>query len=170
MPIIIPSNNSGKRHYDKVVWTTAEDDKLRERFSICKPTELVPLFGLTYEQIRTRARSLGLKSRKTLMRESLHQKFFSDLTVTSSYWAGFLLADGCVRGHKLWIGLSARDKDHLAKFAEQLGIPNSVRIYQSTAKGVVGNRPYLRAVLEVGSVSLVEDLKSNFNVQSRKNP
>lgn len=53
-------------------------------------------------------------------------------TEFQKYWAGFLLADGCICQPKqgnpmLILGLQDRDKDHVLKFAEFLGATHAVR-------------------------------------------
>lgn len=168
VPIVIPSNNANRRHYDRVVWSEEEDAQLQRMFPVEAPIVMKKQFGLTYEQIRTRARTLGLKSRKTLKWESLNRKFFAEITVASSYWAGFLMADGYIKKNGLWIGVGEKDKQHLNNFAICLGIPGAVRLYDSIAGGLVKGKRYTRAILDIGSVQLAEDIERNFKVCPRK--
>lgn len=168
MPEILYSENTSKRHYNQVIWSKSEDAKLCEMFPVSKPKDLEKTFNLTYEQIRTRARTLKLKSKKTLRRENLNQDFFSEVTIESSYWAGFLMADGNIQDSKIWIGLSNKDKDHLKKFARVLRLNDAVKEYSSVAGGLLKGKNYTRVVLDVHSTLLVESIKNNFNVLPRK--
>lgn len=47
-----------------------------------------------------------------------NDNFFDELTPVSSYWLGFIAADGCLslKNRSVTIGLAARDKSHLQKF------------------------------------------------------
>lgn len=171
MPIVVPLENPGKRHYNQVIWSESEDQQLVQNFSKLRASELEQLFSLSYEQIRTRARTLGLKSRKTSIREQFNKDFFEKITIENSYWAGFLQADGCISKNKkrLWIGLSDKDSEHLVKFATALCLPNDrIRTYLSVAGGIAKGKEYTRSVFEVQSQKLIEDLKNNFNVLPQK--
>jgi len=134
------------------------------------PKELEKIFGLEYEQLRSRARTLGLKSKKVIKRELINHKFFSHMTILSSYWAGFLTADGYLQQDKLWIGLSEKDKLHLKRFASLLGVSDSIRTYNSKAgmNGVTQGKEYVRVVLKISSIELMNDLHKNFNVVTKK--
>jgi hypothetical protein len=168
MPKVSYSTNPNKRHYHQVAWTDEEDKQLSAMFSVMKPTDLVSHFGLNYEQIRTRARTLNLDSKKTVRRKNINHDFFSTVNIESSYWAGFLMADGNIRGNKIWIGLGEKDKPHLEEFAKALNLTEAVRCYSSVAGGILKGRNYTRVVLEVGSKKLVEAIQKNFSVFPQK--
>ena len=46
-----------------------------------------------------------------------------------AYWLGFIAADGCVTARSLLVTLSAKDKDHLAKFKTALKADNPLRTF-----------------------------------------
>lgn len=50
-------------------------------------------------------------------------------TEGKAYWLGFLAADGCVRGNRLQVCLSSRDRQHLVNLASCLGTNAPVRNY-----------------------------------------
>jgi intein/homing endonuclease len=64
--------------------------------------------------------------------------FFKKLTPLSSYWLGFIAADGCLTsaGSRLSLGISSKDKDYLRKFR---------RAIKSNSK--IGNRPSTKSVV-----------------------
>lgn len=55
---------------------------------------------------------------------SCNEKFFNSINEKSAYWAGFIIADGCVRKHnysyEVSINLATRDRDQLIKFNNEL--------------------------------------------------
>jgi Mor family transcriptional regulator len=64
-------------------------------------------------------------------KKTFNYDFFKTESIESAYWAGFIMADGCLndqhenrnwRTMVLAIGLSMQDIDHLALFAETIGI------------------------------------------------
>ena len=52
------------------------------------------------------------------MNENIFQQIDSN---NKAYWLGFLAADGSVKGNELSIGLSSKDRGHLAKFLTFIG-------------------------------------------------
>lgn len=51
---------------------------------------------------------------------SLDENAFSVITPESAYWIGFLMADGCVKGNAVMLGLQHGDIGHVRKFKEFL--------------------------------------------------
>lgn len=98
---------------------------------------------------------------------SLNQSSFSSVTPDSSYWIGFLMADGCVYHDRVAIGLAGTDVSHILKFKKFLGSghkinelePQKIGKSNYTSKGVFR--------LEVRSKQLVFDL-ARFGVVSGK--
>jgi len=74
-----------------------------------------------------------------------------------AYWLGFLLADGCVYGRYLELGLASRDVEHLELFRKFLGSIHPLR-HKDTTNSVR---------LTVHSNALVSQLRS-FGVVERK--
>ncbi len=51
--------------------------------------------------------------------------FFEQIkTEMQAYWLGFLYADGCVHKNKITIGLAIKDKCHLVRFCQDIGLEN----------------------------------------------
>jgi lambda repressor-like predicted transcriptional regulator len=96
------------------------------------------------------------------------EQFFSALDdEASSYWAGFITADGCVlaptpnRGI-LKIGLASDDRDHLEKFKSCLHAGNPIR-YEKRS-GMIGKhkiRSNGRVTITISSKKLCDDLSNN---------
>lgn len=73
---------------------------------------------------------------------SLDENFFENLTATSIYWLGFIMADGNIReeyhAHALKIHLSIKDENHLHNFYKDIGYNGKLRLHpahEMTAKG-----------------------------------
>lgn len=54
-------------------WTSEEDEALRRLFPKRRPRELEEHFGLSFEQVRTRAKRLGIRSRQALALAGIQQ-------------------------------------------------------------------------------------------------
>jgi hypothetical protein len=84
-----------------------------------------------------------------------------------AYWAGFILADGCVKEKSLVICLARKDKEHLQKFLDCL--KSDYPIYDSIAyrkyKGKLLKSE--RSSIEVCSRDIVNDLKK-INITKNK--
>lgn len=62
----------------------------------------------------------------------LNEKFFEELNEKSSYWLGFLYADGCVRMRRsgeLRLKLKDTDKSHIEKFLSDLNSNSPIKTY-----------------------------------------
>jgi hypothetical protein len=88
---------------------------------------------------------------------TLNHFAFRTVTDESAYWAGFLLADGCVhiRGHKklLTLALAEKDRDHLEAFRNFLQSDRPVHTYKNG-----GSTPGNYVLLEALSADIVDDL------------
>jgi intein/homing endonuclease len=60
---------------------------------------------------------LAMKKRKY----SLNEGFFNNINESSSYWLGFLYADGSVRRGRLRLKLKVTDRTHIEKFLKDIG-------------------------------------------------
>lgn len=94
----------------------------------------------------------------------MNHNYFSDVNLFSSYWAGFISADGYVTrsGSALEIVLSARDVGHLERFLSDIGADQDrLKSYQNS-DGRQCSRVYLP------SRQIVEDLNKNFSITTQK--
>lgn len=81
----------------------------------------------------------GRASRKIIF----NYNFFNELTDKTAYWAGFLMADGCLqdviwrgrRSNRLQLGLAEMDKDHIFRFCDDIGCDKNFIHYVKTIKG-----------------------------------
>lgn len=66
-----------------------------------------------------------------------NDNFFDDLTTISSYWLGFIAADGCLalKNKATIIRLALKDRGHLRKFKQAIQV-NSKIFYQSVTNSV----------------------------------
>lgn len=73
-------------------------------------------------------------------------RFFSEYNPQSCYWAGFILADGCLRSDRatLSIKLADKDKEHLEKFARAISFSGTIKHdnYQCSIVDVNGKWPH----------------------------
>lgn len=61
---------------------------------------------------------------------SVNDSAFDTISEESAYWAGFLMADGCLtsRGHQIILGLAECDRSHVEKFRDYLGSTHRVTL------------------------------------------
>ncbi|MFB6144946.1 MAG: LAGLIDADG family homing endonuclease [Candidatus Nanohaloarchaea archaeon] len=110
-------------------WTEEEIKSLEENYLDYTLQEFKEEFMpyRTEISIRNKAQRLGLKKKRGGVRKyDVNLDFFDELNSESSYWLGFIAADGSVQkqaGYKsksLQIYLSYKDKNHLLKLKEEL--------------------------------------------------
>jgi hypothetical protein len=120
-------------------WTPEEDEALHRIFPLMRPRELEKHFGLSFEQIRTRAKRLGLRSRQALALAGIQHDFFARSTPDAAYFAGLLAADGWItaRHPEISLALKESDRDMVDRFAASVGASREVRVYRGQARAVV---------------------------------
>lgn len=86
--------------------------------------------GLNRGMIQRLLLKAGVKLRKRTPSIEYNKAFFDEYTTTSCYWAGFILADGCVASKraKMSVHLALKDVEHLTKLADAIGYPKA-KIY-----------------------------------------
>lgn len=108
-------------HYKK--WSDEENEKLKIAWRTCNMEDLLLSFpGRTYQEILLHANKLGYHTNTDRKRKcDLTFLDLDSLTKESSYWWGFIMADGHLskRG-QLVIQLKDIDKEHLVKFASHV--------------------------------------------------
>jgi hypothetical protein len=146
-------------------WTPLEDDLLRNHFTTDSGGDLLALFpGLSYDQIRSRAKRLDLISRRTKLCRLVRHDYFDMVSEETCYWAGFLAADGCIHAERNQIGvyLSSRDRDHLAKLSIAASGEDRVKVFKET------HFPCARVVWTVVSPRMIDRLSAIWNITPRK--
>jgi DNA-binding transcriptional regulator WhiA len=75
-----------------------------------------------------------MSRRPDLRRHSHNESYFKHPTNESSYWAGFIAADGslCDRNYSLSVGLAEKDRQHLIKLKAATGYSGRIRHYEKT--------------------------------------
>lgn len=123
-------------------WTAAGDAELRRLFPRLRPRELEKHFGLVYEQIRTRAKRLGLPSRLTVARWGVRHDYFSGSAASVGYFAGLLAADGWITARRAEIGLGLKlaDRAMVDRFNAEVRSPRPVGVYREIARATVTSR------------------------------
>lgn len=95
---------------------------------------------------------------------TINDDYFSNYNLESSYWAGFIAADGCIilrkgRQNAVSIKLAIKDIDHLERFKECLKCNIPVTIFKSK---------YSTANFYISSDKIVNDLFLNYGIGARK--
>lgn len=139
-------------------WTPSELILLQTKYGLCTYHELARrLPGRTWYAVRNQANYLGLTHDSNLGRKySANKRFFSRITPLTSYWAGFIAADGCVRRNRLSMGLAPRDSAHLRQFRADIGYTGPL-YEQKRALSIL-----------ICCQQVVDDLSRHFNVVPRK--
>ena len=131
--------------------------------------------GLTIKQVSnevnvpwtTVQRYLGklnckMRPANNIRKYTLNESVFEELNPESSYWIGFLLADGCIYKHKKWesyttqLALARKDKLHVKKFKEFVGSNEEVYDYKVFSKKT--NRFSYGSKLRFCSKKIYDDL------------
>lgn len=125
---------------------------MRGKFTKIDKDLLIKTYEENNRSMRAAAKVLGT-SEKTIMRRmkdygyewdpkpfySCNEKFFDELNEKSLYWLGFLAADGNVYKHhysyNLSVKLSAKDKDHLIIFKNDLESLSPIHEFIAKPKG-----------------------------------
>jgi hypothetical protein len=139
-------------------WTEVEDEELRRLFPIERSGELECHFGLSFEQVRTRAKRLGIRSRQALALAGIQHDYFARRTPEVAYFAGLLAADGWIKSGHPEVGLALKelDRETVDTFAAVVGASREVRVYRGQARATVC------------STQLVADLGDPWNVRPGK--
>ena len=98
--------------------------------------------------------------RRASPRSNYNIKFFSDHNENSCYWAGFILADGCIRKNVLHIKLSKKDKSHLEKFLKSIESNYTIKDYENDYSGA--------SCVSISGNWYKSDLFNNFGITERK--
>ena len=118
-------------------------------------------FGLHRSCIRQFWHMAGNPPRKKARPLPLNEAAFATITPESAYWAGFLLADGCIipagNGGVVALGLAAEDAAHVEKFRAFLGAGHKIHV--SSRRGHInGYAKQPMHKISVSSTRLVNDL------------
>lgn len=102
-------------------------------------------YNVTPATVLAYVREFGVKSRSLLeaarVKYPINETCFDEITEESSYWVGFLMADGCVTSDKgsyeIRLELGVQDIDHVLKFQKFTGtLNNGVYRYKRLTKSL----------------------------------
>ena len=166
--------NHWKRKFDITLpteWTEDEIDYLKEHAHKMSATDIAEELGRTQVSVNHYAHRHDISMEKPhsvyadkmsegSKKYKCNQDFFARNTPESNYWAGALLADGCVRerdenSHTISLEISKKDESWLRKFKESLNAEHPIFI----DRDFVG--------LKIHSNKMFSDLES-FGVIPRK--
>ena len=108
---------------------------------------------------------------------SCNENYFSEKSLQSCYWAGFIAADGCIvdktKGQKkLQIKLSNKDKVLLERFKNDIQYNGIILSNESNPQFIAGNKNITgnkkSSIIQITSDKLCDDLASIFNIHPRK--
>lgn len=157
-------------------WTEQENKFLIDNFNRLTNREISANLNRTVDSIKSRFKFLDLINRNEDVRRkansiySVNLSYFDVITKESSYWAGFIAADGFVSPSKntLSICLSSKDKDHLERFKNDIGstapikdiVVKPSRLVKTESKAV---RLDIHACKQI-----IKALQSNFSIVPKK--
>jgi hypothetical protein len=101
---------------------------------------------------------------------TVNPHFFATDTEASSYWAGFIAADGTVRKGDVRVAIKAGDKPHIERFAADVGYSGPIKIY-TRKPGIIAGRQSVNPTSMCGiciwSPQMVRDLERFGVVQNK---
>lgn len=97
-----------------------------------------------------------IKLRKASPRSVYNIHFFSRYTPESCYWAGFIMADGCIRRTTVHIKLALKDREHLQKFLHCIQSNYSIKERENYC------------TIDISGQWFIKDLQKNFGIIPRK--
>ena len=105
-------------------------DELVRRYAAGeRDVDLAAEFGVSRSYCRTASVKDGAGARPFKRRLPLREDAFAEITPESAYWAGMLMADGCVMKKCVRLALAAEDAAHIEKFRRFLGSGHKIHIY-----------------------------------------
>lgn len=144
-------------------WTAAEEDEAVRLYATGLSASRVGL-ALRRDNHQTR---IVLRKRGVLRAASVRRlyevnaAFFAYATDLSAYWAGFIAADGSVRRGDVRIAIKSDDRDHLERFAADIGYTGVIRELVRPARAIAGrevSKPTVLAEVCVWCPRMVCDL------------
>lgn len=129
--------------------------------------EIAANLDRNYSSVQSKIRYLGLqpqgRGKSPFSRKKnkyvCNEEYFSQDSIESYYWAGFIAADGWVasRDFQLGILLAGKDINHLKLFKEAIQSTNPIHIRKNGS-----------VVIRLSSRKVSNDLKNKFNITTKK--
>ena len=126
--VLVRNNVERKRVEDKT-WSKEKDQKFTEMYlSNCTYSEICKVFGIASSTVTGNVHRLGLPMRGS-GRNNTYPNKFSDNTIESNYWLGYVFADGHITGGRGSSVSLFSEKDYVIdRFCKWFG--EGVRIYR----------------------------------------
>ena len=138
-------------------WTESDRSFLRENFRKLTYKQIGEMLGRSWTSVRHQANAQGLTQGSNLGRKfSANLGFFGEPEPLNSYWAGFIAADGYVRGKRWTLGLGVKDASQVARLASDVGYTGPLWHEEG------------RCTLQISCQDHVDDLAKHFNITTRK--
>lgn len=140
-------------------WTKEEVDFVKENHINMSVNEIALRLGRTHSSVENKKGKLGLKGER---KYNFNMEFFeSPLNEISSYWLGFIGADGYISSHKEFsIQLKSTDYEHLKKFNKSMGGNIPVTFFEKKP-GMIDGKPIPACKIcqiRIYSTKMVSDL------------
>lgn len=155
-------------------WSKKDDELIRNYFPSKTILELMEIFpNRSKSSILNRAYLLGLKCDYQLRKNNrkykydVNHNFFSENSIISCYWAGFISADGWVmtaNTSSLGIKLSNKDYNHLLKFKNDIKSESPIFLKEGMSFG----KKNQACMITIYSKQIINDLRNNFNIVPKK--
>lgn len=117
--------------------------------------EIARLLHLHRSTIQQWLKKSSIKLRKRSPSHHYNTHFFSAYTLESCYWAGFIMADGCIRRTCIHIKLANKDRPHLQKFLDCI-----------RSNYDINGTDY--CTIDISGQWFLNDLANNFGITPRK--
>lgn len=147
-------------------WTKEDEKYLRENWGKIPSKIICNNLDRSYSSVNTKACLLKIKGSGISKRKyHFNENFFSNYNYLSSYWAGFIAADGYVQEHpqkELSIKLNSKDKKHLSLFKKDLDYSGSLK------SGKYGKDKIYSRIRLCHADKIVFDLNNKFNIFQKK--
>lgn len=118
--------------------------------------EIAKRFNVHRSTVQQSLKKSSIKLRKRSPSHHYDVRFFSRYTPESCYWAGFIMADGCIRRTCLHIKLANKDRGHLRKFLDSIRADYQIRDHSNYC------------TIDVSGPWFLHDLKTKFGIVPRK--
>jgi len=155
----------------KIHWTPEQLELLRNKSEIESCESFGKKIGksecATYQMIA----KLGLRTRANEVgKYTINDDFFNEINPLSSFYAGWLAADGCVYTNKnknlVQLSLQSGDVDIIEKFIKDINYGGKPQFFRNDYG--FGKPGIQKVSISIYSKKWVEDLNKNFNIGPRK--
>lgn len=148
----------------KVQWSREEIDLLSSVYATKPKKEIKELFpNRTWIALKNKATKLGLLLSRVNNVGDL--SILLNGSLVSSYWLGFICADGHLTDTTLFLEISEKDKEHLLKLGMYINFKES-SLYNRTRTIFTGS--YSMCSLIVSHKKVIDQLKIRYNITQRK--